>query len=407
MLPNNTSGKGGIAMTFGAKMEYLEQTALRYKKATRDQKTAILNEFCQTYQCHRKHAIRAMRNFKRFAKPKQRKPGRPSRYKNQSLTKALKHIWIEAHLPCSKRLHSILPLWIPSYEIEFGPLSTSTREKLLHISASTIDRLLEPIRHRYRGKGRSLTKPGSLLRNQIPISTNQWDQAQPGYIEADTVHHCGESTAGMYALTVNYTDIATGWTEQRAVWGKGQRGVFTQTEHVEASLPFPIKGFDSDNGFEFINEHLFHYFTKRPRNPVQFTRSRAYQKNDNAHIEQKNWTHVRQWIGYRRLDNPKTVPLLNQLYTQEWRLFHNFFLPSVKLIEKKRVDSKITKRYDKPQTPYQRIMNNQTVSDTEKQQLTNQCKNLNPFHLKKIIVSKINCILKTQQQYDTKGKLKP
>ena len=218
-------------MTFGAKMEYLESIALRYRKASRKQKSAILNEFCATCGYHRKHAIRTLKTFKRFAKPKPQKRGKPPRYNQPELIIALKRIWLTAHLPCASRLKAILPLWIDSYEQEFSPLPDHVRPQLLLVSSSTIHRLLAPIRPRYRGKGRSLTKPGSLLRHQIPVKTNQWNEFSPGFIEADTVHHCGESTDGQYAITVNYTDIATGWTEQRAVWGKGQLGVFRQTKH--------------------------------------------------------------------------------------------------------------------------------------------------------------------------------
>jgi len=392
-------------MTLGAKMEYLKSISLRYKKATRKQKTTILNEFCTNCGYHRKHAIRKLRKFKRFIKLKHKAKGKPSIYKNPAILKPLKRVWLAAELPCSKRFKIILQLWLPYYEQEFNEqLDRETFNRLMNISASSIDRVLKPIRPLYRGKGRSLTKPGSLLRNQIPIKTNQWDEFRPGFIEADTVHHCGEAVEGQYALTVNYTDIASGWTEQRAVWGKGEQGVFKQTKHVEKSLPFVILGFDSDNGGEFLNDHLFKYFTGRNRNPVQFTRSRAYKKNDNSHIEQKNWTHVRQWLGYSRFDNPKVVALMNDLFTSEWRLYHNFFCPSVKLIEKKRVASKVIKRYDNPQTPYQRLLNSGNIPAASKQKLKEQFKGLNPFKLKKIIEAKIEKIHIAQRKFNFRNK---
>ncbi|MCG2702921.1 MAG: integrase [Candidatus Omnitrophica bacterium] len=393
-------------MTLGAKMEYLKSIVLRYKKANRKQKTIILNEFCTNCGYHRKHAIRAIRTFKRFAKPKLKKRGKPSKYNSPALILPLKRIWLAAHLPCSKNLKAVLPIWLPFYANEFEPLTQNILDLLTCISSSTIDRILKPIKIKYRGKGKSCTKPGSLLRNQIPIKTNQWDEFRPGFIESDTVHHCGESTEGQYAISVNYTDIASQWTEQRAVWGKGEIGVFTQTKHVEKSLPFPILGFDSDNGGEFINHHLFKYFTGRNPNPVQFTRSRAYHKNDNSHIEQKNWTHVRQWLGYSRFDNPKVVTLLNDLYTSEWRLYHNFFCPSVKLIQKKRVASKIIKRYDKPQTPYQRLINSPDISNSAKLKLKEQFKTLNPFKLKNAIIAKIENIHAAQRKFNFKNKQK-
>jgi hypothetical protein len=186
-------------------------------------------------------------------------------------------------------------------------------------------------------------------------------------------------------------DIATGWTEQRAVWGKGETGVLEQIKDIEGSLPFPLRGFDSDNGSEFLNHHLLRHFAQR-NYPVQFTRSRAYHKDDNSHVEQKNWTHVRQWLGYHRFDMPEIVPLLNALYTTEWRLFHNFFCPSVKLIEKQRVASKTIKRYDTPKTPYQRIMDSPDITTAVKHTLTELLETLNPFHLRRAMEGKLKKI---------------
>ncbi len=331
-----------------SKREYTEAVHLRYKNATRQEKTAILNEFCATVKCHRKHAIRVLRGFKRFTKPKAKKRGKKPVYQSEAILKPLKEIWLNANLPCSKRLKAILPIWLPGYVACFGQLASEVIIALLKISPSTIDRLLRPIRFEFTKRGRATTKPGTLLRKQIPIKTNQWDESRPGFLEADTVAHCGDSTVGMYVNTVNFVDIATGWTEQRAVWGKGEMGVLEQIKDIEKTLPFPILGFDCDNGGEFLNYHLQRHFAER-KQPVQFTRSRAYHKDDNAHIEQKNWTQVRQWLGYERLDNPQVVPFLNDLYTKEWRLFHNFFCPAVKLMAKKRVGSKTIKHHDSPQ----------------------------------------------------------
>lgn len=262
---------------------------------------------------------------------------------------------------------------------------------LLSISPATIDRFLKHTRIRYNKRGRATTKPGTLLRKKIPIKTNQWDESCPGFLEADTVAHCGDSLSGMFAYTIDFVDIATGWTEQRAVWGKGEAGVMEQIKNVEQSLPFPLLGFDSDNGSEFLNHHLLRHFTHRKR-PVQFTRSRPYHKDDNAHVEQKNWTHVRQRLGYQRLGNRKVVPLLNNLFTQEWRLFHNFFCPSVKLISKQRVASKTIKRYDGPKTPVQRILESEYVPDFTKHRLKEQLLKLNPFELRNAMEKKLKII---------------
>ena len=374
-----------------SKREYREAVHLRYKNATRREKTAILDEFCATCGCHRKHAIRVLKRFKRFTKPKTKKIGKPVVYQNEAIGKPLKEIWLAANLPCSKRLKVIVPLWLPGYVQLFGQLPADVATALLRISPATIDRILKTIRIHYTKRGRSTTKPGTLLRKKIPIKTNQWDESRPGFLEADTVAHCGESTSGMYVNAIDCVDIATGWTEQRAVWGKGESGVLEQITNIEKTLPFSILGFDCDNGGEFLNYHLLRHFTER-KQPVQFTRSRAYHKDDNAHIEQKNWTHIRQWLGYDRLDNPKVVPLLNNLYTKEWRLFHNFFCPSVKLIAKERIGSKTIKRYDSPKTPYQRIMDSPHIKESVKRSLSNQLENLNPFMLRKTMDKKLKII---------------
>jgi hypothetical protein len=374
-----------------SKRECVEAVHRRYKNASRSERTIILNELCATCGYNRKYAIRLLRGFKRFTKPKPRKRGKPAVYQKEEILVPLRRIWLEANLPCSKRLKAILPLWLPGYGQHFEPPSQEVTNALLAISPATIDRLLKPVRIQHKKRGRSTTKPGTLLRNQIPILTNQWNESRPGFLEADTVAHCGESLSGMFAYTIDTVDIATTWTEQRAIWGKGETGVLKQIEDIEKALPFPLLGFDSDNGSEFLNRTLFKHFTKR-KHPVQFTRSRAYHKDDNAHVEQKNWTHVRQWLGYQRLDNPLTVPLLNDLYRRQWRTFHNFFCPSVKLLDKRRVGSKTTKRYDSPKTPYQRVLESPHIPKETKTAMSKYLETLNPFLLKKTIEEKLKKI---------------
>jgi hypothetical protein len=241
-----------------------------------------------------------------------------------------------------------------------------------------------------------------LLKKHILVKTNQWDETRPGFLEADTVALCGGSLLGDFVYIIDYTDIATTWGEQRAVFAKGETAVLEQTEDVENSLPFKLFGFDCDNGSEFLNWHLLRHFAQRPK-PVQFTRSRPYHKDDNAHIEQKNWTQVRQWIGYSRFDNPEVVVLFNDLFRDEWRLYHNFFMPSVKLIEKKQVAAKTIKRYDKPKTPYQRVMESPYVAASVKRTLKEQFETLNPFALRKAIDAKLKKIfaLKNRQHNST------
>lgn len=261
------------------------------------------------------------------------------------------------------------------------------------ISPRTIDRLLHRLKSKYKKFGLSTTKPGSLLKKQVPIKLNQWDETRPGFTEADTVAHCGSSLSGQFVYTLNIVDIASGWTEQRALWGKGQRGVFEALKNITKHLPFKVLGFDCDNGGELLNYMLLEYFTHR-NNPVQYTRSREYKKNDNAHVEEKNWTHVRQFIGYQRFDKIETVAMLNELYLTKWRLYLNFFIPSFKLIDKKRDGSKIIKWFDKPKTPYQRLIDYPSISSAKKKELTQIFNSLDPFLLEKNMKNKIKNILK-------------
>jgi hypothetical protein len=373
-----------------SKKEHLAIIVERYRKANREKKTKILDELCANLGFNRKYAIRRIRAL---IKPKnnspRHSPGPRSRYNDPSLLNVLQQTWLAAHMPCSKRLKALLPFWLPTalafLRISLNPFQLRL---LASISPATIDRILKPFRLYHAGKAHSATKPGLLLKHHIPIQTCRWDESRPGFLEADTVAHCGDSLSGSFLYTLNLTDLATGWTEQRAVWGKGEIDILPQLKHIEASLPFPLLGFDCDNGSEFLNWHIVHHFQQR-KQPVAFTRSRPYKKDDNAHIEQKNWTQVRQWLGYQRFDNPDLVPLLNDLYTSQWRLFHNFFLPSTKLLKKQRIGSKIVKKHDIPKTPYHRLLESKCISSQTKAQLKNLFQTLNPFTLRKTIDLKI------------------
>ena len=359
--------------------EYSLTIAKHYKYARKKYKTTILDEYCKTCNFGRKHAIAKLNNINRL-KPK-KKPGRASKYNQRPILEPLKKIWLTANLPCSKRLVAMIPIWI-----EFLPeLPLEIKSALLKISASTIDRILKPSRIKYKFRGRSSTKPGTLLRQHIPVKVNQWDESRPGFLEADTVAHCGTSLAGDFIYSVVLTDIATGWTEVRASWNKGATNILKQIHDIERSLPFDIKGFDCDNGSEFLNWHLLRYFTDTDMRSdwVEFTRSRPYRKDDNAHVEQKNCTHVRQWLGYYRFENPNMVPLLNNFYKFEFSQFNNFFLPSAKLLEKRRVGSRTIKILDKPKTPYQRLLESPYIDNRQKALLKSKYQFLNPFDLRK------------------------
>lgn len=378
-------------MSTTTKYEILQAMRAKYKKASRALKKQILNEFCSLCNYHRKHAVRLFNSPPTTNSVENlSKRGRKKVYHHPLILEVIRDIWVATNLPCSKRLKAIIPLWLPFYTKH--TLSDDIKKKLLSISPATIDRLMAKDRTKFGKLGLSTTKPGSLLKKHIPVKTGQWDEQKPGYLEADTVAHCGTSMAGMFAFTLNCVDIASGWTEQRACWGKGEKGVLEQIKNIEESLPFPIKGFDCDNGSEFLNWHLLKYLTRRKR-PVDFSRSRPYKKNDNAHIENKNWTHVRQYLGYLRFDKPEIVYILNSLYTTEWNLYFNFFNPSVKLIQKERIGSKIVKKYDKPKTPFERLMNSDYIDPEIKLQLKKQFETLNPFVLQKKMKNKIKFIM--------------
>jgi len=375
-------------MSNKAKREYLGAVRSRYFLAPKSEKQKILDEFCANCHYNRKYAIRLI-NKKEIVQHAVKKPGRKKKYSHPDIFIFLRELWVATNLICSKRLKPTIPLWLPFYE---RPISAEVEKLLLEISAASIDRILEQVRKSRKKLGLSTTKPGSLIKKHVPIKTNQWDETKPGFIEADSVAHCGESVSGMFVYSINAVDIATGWLETRAVWGKGQHGCFNAIESIENSLPFKIRGFDSDNGGEFLNWHLHSYFTNR-KHPVAYTRSRPYQKNDNAHVEGKNWTHIRQYLGYHRFEKERIVDLLNDLYKNEWRLFFNFFIPSSKIIQKNRRGSKITKVHDKPLTPYQRIMASHDISKRIKNELTRLMYTLNPFELQSCLVDKIKSII--------------
>lgn len=377
-------------MSRAEKHAYLEAIRRRYRLASRDKKSKILDEFCAVCGYNRKYAIRVLkkRRLKRRAKP-----GRKPWYDAKMLLEPLKAIWLATDQMCSKKLKVALHEWLPYYEKEQGKLDGLIRDQLYFISPSTIDRLLNAVRIHYPSKGLCGTKPGRLLKNQIPIKTDNWDVTQPGFLETDSVAHCGNSLEGSFVWSITMTDILTAWTESRATWNKGAAGVVNRVKNIEKSLPFEMLGFDCDNGSEFLNYHLIRYFMMRDK-PVRFTRSRAYHKNDNAHVEQKNWTHVRHLFGYDRFDNPILVELMNDLYAHEWSLYQNHFVPVMKLIEKNKVNSRYYKRYDKPMTPYYRLMSSTHISSETKAKLREQHKALNPFELKRIIDRKLKHIFK-------------
>jgi hypothetical protein len=282
------------------KRDWLPKLQERYAHRNRQGKSRMLDELCEDYEYERKYAIKLLSGGLPV-RPGRVHPGPERRY--EMIEPVVKEIWLRSEKPCGKRLLPIVRQWLPYYERRYGELSYGQRRLVKQISAATLDRLLASARAEHSGRGRCGTKPGSLLRSEIPIRTGTWDLSQPGYLEADSVAHCGGSLAGNFIWSLTYTDILSGWTEGGAVWNKGATGVLAATREVEERLPFELLGFDSDNGGEFLNHHLWSYMRER-KEVVEFTRSRPYHSDDNAHVEQKNWTWARQLLGSGRLEDP-------------------------------------------------------------------------------------------------------
>lgn len=361
-----------------ARWEYMKSVHRRYRQArTKKAKGVILDEFCKTYDCHRKHALRVLN----AGNPPDRRPARRPRrspYKDPRLQRVLEGVWAATGHLCGRRLKAALPHWLPWIRRRLSPEPEVVR-LLLAMSAPTIDRHLRPGKDAVRRKIYGTTRAGLLLKHHIPIKTDNWDVDRPGFMEVDLVSHSGDCAKGDFAHTLNMTDIHTGWVERRCVLGKGQRGVLEAIADVRRALPFPLLGIDSDNGSEFINGHLLAYCREEPA--VQFTRGRPYKKDDNAHIEQKNWTHVRKLVGYARYDRPQAVALLNRLYRRELRWFQNLFLPSMKLVSKERVGSKLRRRYDEPKTPLARLIQSGALPAARVATLRRNLAQLDPFEL--------------------------
>jgi hypothetical protein len=375
-------------MSLSSKRESLARIHGRYQRAGRPHKQRILDEFCATCGYHRKSALRLLNRPLAAGTPRKR-PGPKLIYEPAELLPVLKVIWLSSDQLCSKLLKAALPEWLEHYECRHVPLAEAVKEKLRAISPAQLDRLLRPARVGQSKKGLSSTRPGTLLRHQVPTRGGPADTSKPGTVAVDTVAHCDDTTAGDYVNSLTFTELFSGWTENRAVWNKGSHAILAQIKQLEMEVPFAMASFHSDNGSEFLNWPLHEYLTGRPLK-VPWTRSRAYRKNDNAHCEQKNWTHVRQLLGYERFGHPELVALLNDLYGQEWSQYQNHFRPTFKLLKREKKEAKTVKTYEKqPQTPYQRLLDSPEIPESTKARLRAQHATLDPFGLKKSIESKL------------------
>lgn len=383
-------------MTTMSKKELISAIKPRYLKADKKGKNKMLDEFCRNTSYNRKYAIKILQAG--YDNNRVQKRGRKARkkiYTSEVILMVIK-IWELLEFPCGQRLKPMLMPMIDSL-VRCGELKVSQaiRDKLATISAKTLDRRLDRERRIRRLKrNRGTTRHGSLLKSSIPIRITDWDTSQVGFMEIDTVAHNGGDPSGGFIYSLDAVEIFSGWSEQVAVLGKGEQGIIKAINKIKGEVPFNLKGLDSDSGGEFINWHLVGYCEQ---NKLFFTRSRPNRKNDNAYVEQKNNTHVRQWLGYGRYDNPKQLKLINDLYRNELRLFNNFFRPVMKIKSKEKINNSICKKvYDLAQTPCQRLIASGQITKSQKQELIKIYLSLNPVKLKNAINQKIKKIRQSQ-----------
>lgn len=373
------------------KKELAKVTRVRYSLANKSVKTFMLNEFCSNTEYHRKYAIKLFNH-----KPKENKErvGRSKKYNFGLFADIIIPIWELLDYPCGTRLQpeliNMAEAMARSNEIK---ITDEIKKQLIIISSKTLDRRLQKeIEIRKLNRSRGMTRHGTLLKSSIPIRLTEWNRQKLGFAETDTVAHNGGDPSGEFIYSLDLVEIFSGWSEQYAVMGKGERGIVSSLENIKLNLPFELFGLDSDGGSEFINWHLVRYCEK---NNLYFTRSRPYMKNDNAYVEQKNNTHIRKLLGYDRFDNLEQLKLMNDLYRNEWRLFSNFFRPVMKIERKEKVNNSLCRKiYDRAKTPYQRLMESGQISEEQKMKLRELYLSLNPVQLKKSIDEKVKIIRK-------------
>src|SRR3989338_11645795 len=379
-------------MTSMTKKELVKTTKPRYLKADKKSKGKILDEFCSNVGFNRKYAVTILQAGYEYEQVE--KCGRKRRkivYGSAVILPVIK-IWELLEYPCGKRLQPVLASTAKAM-MRHGELAISQKavEQLSRISAKTLDRRLgkeRTIRRLKRNRG--TTRHGSLLKSSIPIRITEWDTNELGFMEMDTVAHNGGDPAGEFIYSLDLVEICSGWSEQMAVMGKGEKGIAQAINTIKIAQPFTLLGLDSDNGGKFINYHLVRYCQGEN---IYFTRSRPDRKNDNAYVEQKNYTHIRRWLGYGRFDNEQQLKLINNLYRRELRLYNNFFRPVMKIISKEKINNSICrKKYDPAKTPYQRLLESDQINQEQKQKLTEIYLSLNPVQLKLAVDQKIKKI---------------
>lgn len=375
-----------------SKREYLIQLKSKYWKAKKKAKTQLLNDFCDFTRYNRKYALYLLNNPV---------PAKWKRYRTrekiyqQAVVDPLLVLWRATNEICGERFHPFIPILLPKLiELDEIDITDEVKEKLLKISLGTVKRIIRKTKRRSKIKIKGTTKPGSILKKQIAVRYGRWIDADPGWCETDTVAHCGDNTDGEFVYSLDVIDICSGWSEQAAIWGKGEMATKEQMDVIRKRLPFKLLGLDPDNGSEFINWQMLRYCKK---NGITLTRSRPYSKNDNAHVEQKNYTAIRRLVGYHRLDKKEQLDILNDLYSNEWRLYLNFFQPTMKLEEKMKDSEtkKTRKKYFEAKTPHQRLMEHPKISPEQKDMLKSVYESLNPIVLQNEIKRKLELLRRT------------
>jgi len=381
-------------MSQEATRQYLTQARPRYQKAKRFEKWRMLTEFCLISGYCRKHAIRLM-NGK--AGLRSRRSGPKAKY-GPDLIRPLKELWFRMGQPCSKRLKKAIPGWLPFYRKRNAQLSDLQAGLLAQMSPATIDRLLKAVRAK-RGLSATRSPSGQWYKSVIPIQAHDWNVKAPGHFQGDTVAHCGNALEGAFANTLTITDIHTSWTENRATWCKGSSVIIEALKCIEKDLPFMVISMKFDSGSEFMNygvvAHLRSEGAGIRAKKIEILRSRPYQKNDNCYVEEKNLTHVRQLIGYDRIDDLSCVEILNRIYREYWNPLQNFFLPAMKLERKTRIGSRIKKTYDQPRTPYERVMESDALTEEKKTELRGRFERLDPFTLQEGLEKELKLLFET------------
>ena len=378
-------------MSNQSQREYLESARVRYPSRNKAGKSKMIDEVSDTLGWSRKHTIKALRGQVNLGK-NANKRGRKPTYTEVEKS-IIVNIWKSSEQPCGVLLKESIPLWIESYENKHGKVLGGVKRKVLSCSPRQLDRITKPHKAESKRFGRKTGRTSHRLKQLVTVKCGPHEVEEPGWFEADTVSHGGGSSSGDFMWSLTLTDIHTGWTELQGLWGNSGSEVRNALRKIEQRMPLEMLGFDCDNGSEFLNTTLEEYLLNREYK-VKWTRSRPYKKNDQAHVEQKNFTHVRQLLGYGRFDNIELVSLVNDLYTTAWLPLRNYFTPVMKLIKKERIGGKVKKHYDRAKSPCDRMLSCSKVSDEVKINLRTTRASLDPYALAESIEEKLDKIFK-------------